>query len=146
MSVSGGSGAGGRSAFLKIDHFVQVGNLPDGTPILELVYVDFFDDNDNNTQDGALDPPIGEEGNAIHALGGDDVIVTFGGVDTIHGGTGNDTVRAGAGSDYLHGEAGQEIRGHCSWARAKPHGPMQYGRSPTPYGPPDRDTCWTDCS
>lgn len=37
-----------RAQYLKINHYVQVGNDPiTGTPIFKLVYAPFFDSNDN---------------------------------------------------------------------------------------------------
>jgi Ca2+-binding RTX toxin-like protein len=39
-----------RTEFQKIDRYAQVGTNPDGTPILEPVYVAFFDDQANDTR------------------------------------------------------------------------------------------------
>jgi len=87
-------GGGGRTEFLKIDHYVQVGNLPDGTPIFEPVYADFFDNNANNTLSGQITPAIGNENNLIFALGGNDTVLTGAGDDELHGGDGVDVLVA----------------------------------------------------
>ena len=55
-----------RSDFEKIDHYVQVGNNPDGTPIFEPVYAAFFDDENNDPRDGTpflggLTTPLGDQ-------------------------------------------------------------------------------------
>ena len=68
-------GAATRSEFLKIDHYQQVGNNPDGTPIYEPVYAAFFDDGANDQRNGmlylgGLPTLLGDENNLIYAGGG----------------------------------------------------------------------------
>ncbi|HKT34262.1 MAG TPA: calcium-binding protein, partial [Nitrospira sp.] len=108
-----------RTGFDKIDHYVQVGNNPDGSPILNPVYAPFFDENGNDTRStaspGGLLPAIGDENNLIHALGGNDYIFSgagddqlYGdaGSDQIYGGLGNDRLFGGTEDDYLYGDDG----------------------------------------
>jgi Ca2+-binding RTX toxin-like protein len=83
-------GGGGRTLFQRIDHYIQVGNQPDGTPILEPVYVPLFDENANDSANAS--PSIGDEANTIVALGGNDVVVTGAGPDSIDGGEGDDVL------------------------------------------------------
>ncbi len=73
-----------RSDFLKVDHYEQVGTNPDGNPIYEPVYAPFFDDAGNDSQSSALTPPIGDDHNLIHALGGNDTIVSGAGDDQLY--------------------------------------------------------------
>lgn len=95
-----------RTEYRRIDHYVQVGNHPDGTPILEPVYADLFDNEGNNSTQA--DPPIGNENNLIFALGGNDTVTTGTGDDQIHGGDGQDTLSAGGGHDFLYGDTGND--------------------------------------
>ena len=104
----GVTGATGRTEFLKIDHYEQVGTDANGDPIVEPVYGSFFDDNANDSRSNELTVPINGENNVIDALGGNDIIFTLAGIDTIHGGQGNDQIYAGAGNDYLHGDEGED--------------------------------------
>jgi RTX calcium-binding nonapeptide repeat (4 copies) len=67
----------GRSEYLRIDHYVQVGNHPiTGDPIFEPVYAPFFDADGNHSSLtypalGGLTIPMGEENDLVHAGGGD---------------------------------------------------------------------------
>ena len=70
-----------RTEFQKIDHYVQVGNNPDGPPIFEPVYAAFFDDNANDSRSSTLITPIGDDNNLIHALDGNDTIISGSGDD-----------------------------------------------------------------
>ena len=74
-----------RSEFAKIDHYIQVGNNPDGTPIYEPVYAAFFDDSANDTRNtapiGGLVPEIDDRNNLIHAGAGRDYILSGAGDD-----------------------------------------------------------------
>ncbi len=111
-----------RTEFQKIDHYIQVGNAPDGTPLFEPVYAPFFDDNGNNTQLaswelGALTPPIGNENNLIHALGGNDTVISGEGDDQLYGDDGDDRLEGSGGHDRLYGGAGNDtINGDTSFA------------------------------
>ena len=98
-----------RTDYRRIDHYVQVGNNPDGTPILEPVYAPFFDDNGNNTtQAGGLTQPMGAENDFVQAGGGNDTVVSFGGDDQLFGDGGDDVLVAGLGQDFLHGGLGND--------------------------------------
>jgi RTX calcium-binding nonapeptide repeat (4 copies) len=74
----------GRSEYLRIDHYVQVGNHPiTGDPIFEPVYAPFFDADGNNSSltypaVGGLTIPMGEENDLVHAGGGNDEILVRG--------------------------------------------------------------------
>ena len=113
----GSYAAATRTEFQKIDHYIQVGNLPDGTPIFEPVYAAFFDDLANDTRNtapiGGLVPEIGDQNNLIHAGGGNDFLLSsvgddqlYGeaGIDEIYGGLGNDRIFGGGGDDQLLGD------------------------------------------
>ena len=98
-----------RTDYRRIDHYVQVGNNPDGTPILEPVYAPFFDDNGNNTtQAGGLTQPMGAENDFVQAGGGNDTVLSFGGADQLFGDGGDDVLIAGLGQDFLHGGLGND--------------------------------------
>ena len=61
-----------RTVFDRIHHYEQVGNNPDGSPILQPVYAPFFDDTANDTRPpitniSPIVPPIGGRNNLIHA-------------------------------------------------------------------------------
>jgi Ca2+-binding RTX toxin-like protein/GH24 family phage-related lysozyme (muramidase) len=94
--------------YKRIDHYVQVGVNADGQPIMAPVFVDFFDDGPNNSSDSSLVPPIGDENNAISALGGNDFVSTGSGNDFINGGAGNDSLNSGGGADTLFGGNGDD--------------------------------------
>ncbi|MBE1284777.1 MAG: hypothetical protein GJ676_15815 [Rhodobacteraceae bacterium] len=49
-----------------------------------------------------------EQGDTMHALGGDDIVYGNGGNDHITGGLGDDTLYSGAGDDVVNGEAGND--------------------------------------
>src|SRR5207253_7061225 len=105
-------GVATRTEFLKVDHYVQVGNDPDGNPIFVPVFAPFFDDASNNTQAGTpqlggLTPPMGDDNNLIHALGG------------------NDAIASGAGNDQLFGEGTWRERG--DWTNLLIH-TIRFGR------------------
>jgi Ca2+-binding RTX toxin-like protein len=108
-----------RTIFDKIDHYVQIGISPDGSPIYDAVYASFFNDDANDTtitdNVGRPMPAIGDANNLIHALGGDDYVVSgagddqlYGdaGVDQIYGGLGNDRLFGGTEDDWLYGDDG----------------------------------------
>ncbi|ULA62144.1 MAG: Lysozyme (modular protein) [Nitrospira sp.] len=76
-----GLGGGGRD-YKRIDHYIQVGVDAEGQPIMVPVFVESFYDGTNNTGDGQLVSPIGDEPNAINVLGGNDVVATGVGDDT----------------------------------------------------------------
>ena len=96
-----------RVEFLKIDHYVQLGNSLDGTPMYDPVYAPFFDDMSNDTRNttliGGLVPAIGDENNLIPALGGDDYILSGAGDDQLYGEWGTDEMYGGLGNDRLYG-------------------------------------------
>jgi|CXWL01.1.fsa_nt_gi GH24 family phage-related lysozyme (muramidase) len=95
-----------RTDYRRIDHYVQVGNNPDGTPILEPVYVPLFDENANDSANAS--PSIGDEANTIVALGGNDTVTTGAGPDSIDGGEGDDTLWAGDGNNSVFGGNGND--------------------------------------
>lgn len=90
---------------------MQVGIDPDGNPITILVpvYAPFFDDNGNDTRTtsdpGGLVPPLGDENNFIHALGGGDFVLSGAGDDQLYGDDGYDTLAGAGGNDQLFGGA-----------------------------------------
>jgi len=102
-----------RMVFDKIDHYEQVGTNPDGSPILEPVYAQFFDDNANDTRNtlpiGGLTPPIGDDNNLIHAGGGDDFVHAGAGDDEVYGEDGADELVGMGGNDQLYGGRGDDI-------------------------------------
>jgi Ca2+-binding RTX toxin-like protein len=75
-----------RTQFLKVDHY-DPNPVPGGDPIP--VYAPFFDNASNNTTNtanpGGLTPPIGDANNLIHALGGDDYVLSGAGDDVLDG-------------------------------------------------------------
>ncbi|WP_447859842.1 calcium-binding protein [Nitrospira calida] len=101
-----------RSEFVKVDHYQQIGTDPEGNPIYEPVYAPFFDDNPNNTttttDPGRLVPPIGDDNNLIHALGGNDTIVSGAGDDQLYGEDGDDEIYGKGGHDRIYGGAGHD--------------------------------------
>ena len=96
-----------RTEFQKIDHYIQVGNAPNGDPIYEPVYAAFFDDAANDTattaNPGQLVPAIGDDNNLIHALGGNDRIISGTGDDQLYGEGDSDEIYGGLGHDRLYG-------------------------------------------
>ncbi len=78
-----------RTEFVKVDHYQQIGTDPEGNPIYEPVYAPFFDDNPNNTttttDPGRLVPSIGDDHHLIHALGGNDLVISGAGDDQVYG-------------------------------------------------------------
>jgi Ca2+-binding RTX toxin-like protein len=77
-----------RTEFQTIDHYIQVGNAPNGDPIYEPVYAPFFDDGANDPRDGTpllggLTMPLGDENNLIYAAGGNDVVASDVGDDQL---------------------------------------------------------------
>ncbi|MEW6248963.1 MAG: calcium-binding protein [Nitrospirota bacterium] len=78
-----------RTEFVKVDHYEQIGIDQNGNPIYEPVYSPFFDDSANNTttttDPGRLVPSLGDDHNLIHALGGNDTIVSGAGDDQLYG-------------------------------------------------------------
>ncbi len=100
-------GASSRD-YQYIHHSEQVGVDENGQPIFAPVFADFFDNDPNDTSDGRLVPPIGDEPNGINALGGNDHVSTGAGSDHINGGDGNDAINSGGGVDMLVGGAGND--------------------------------------
>ena len=101
-----------RTEFQKIDHYIQVGNNPDGTPIFEPVYAAFFDDNANDTRNtaaiGGLLPEIDDRNNLLYAGGGNDYISSGVGDDQLYGEGDNDALYGGLGNDRLYGGEGDD--------------------------------------
>ena len=110
----GSYGEATRTEFLKIDHYVQVGNNPDGTPIFEPVYAAFFDDTANDPHNGmplhlgGLTPPLGDEHNLIHAGGGNDTVISGTGDDQLYGEGDDDILYGGGGHDRIYGNTGND--------------------------------------
>jgi Ca2+-binding RTX toxin-like protein len=102
-----------RTEFQKIDHYMQVGNLPDGTPIYEPVYVAFFDDEKNDTRItapiGGLMPEIDDRHNLIYAGGGNDTVITAAGDDQVYGEGDDDALDGRGGHDRLYGGLGDDM-------------------------------------
>ncbi|WP_333804286.1 calcium-binding protein [Sulfurospirillum sp.] len=80
----------------RIEHFV----LSDGTKINTVFLFDPTEQDDNLT--------YGAEDNVVHALGGNDVIVSGAGNDIIYGEKGNDAIVSGGGNDTLYGGDGAD--------------------------------------
>src|SRR5262249_55123428 len=101
-----------RTIFDKIDHYVQVGNNPDGTPIYDPVYAPFFDNNANDTRNtasiGGLLHEIGDANNLIYAGGGDGFIISGSGDDQLYGEGDDDEIYGGLGNDRLFGGSGND--------------------------------------
>lgn len=101
-----------RTEFQKIDHYIQVGNAPNGDPIYEPVYAAFFDDNANDTRStapiGGLVPEIDDRNNLIHAGGGNDTVITTAGDDQVYGEGGDDSLAGQGGHDRLYGGIGHD--------------------------------------
>jgi Ca2+-binding RTX toxin-like protein len=102
-----------RTEFQKIDHYIQVGNNPDGTPIYEPVYAPFFNDNANDPREGTpflggLTTPLGDDNNLIYAAGGNDTIISGTGDDQLYGEGDDDALYGGLGNDRLYGGAGDD--------------------------------------
>ncbi len=68
------------------------------------VQVPFFDDNANNS--GNLEDPMTDSrNNLVHALGGDDTVISGSGDDQLYGEAGHDQLFGGLGDDRLFGGA-----------------------------------------
>ncbi|MBL8072970.1 MAG: putative Ig domain-containing protein [Nitrospira sp.] len=108
-----------RTEFLKFDGYVQVDTDPQGAPIVEPVFLPFFDDSDNDTRstsligelvEGELTPEISDDQHTlIYAGGGEDIVIAAGGDDEIHGEGDNDILVGAGGHDRLYGEAGSDF-------------------------------------
>ena len=87
-----------RTEFLRVDHYDLDAQ---GNPTIP-VYAPLFDDNSNNSDQAV--PPLGDDNNVIHALGGDDYVQSGAGNDQLFGDAGHDTLFAGAGDDRVFGK------------------------------------------
>ncbi len=97
-----------RTEFLKVDHYMQVGNDANGNPLYEPVYAPFFDGSANDSRSSALTPPIGDENNLIYAGGGNDTVITGSGDDQLYGEDGDDVLAGFGGNDRLYGGIGHD--------------------------------------
>jgi RTX calcium-binding nonapeptide repeat (4 copies) len=88
---------------------------PDGTPIMEPVYVDLFDENSNNSNQA--DPAIGDDVSTIFALGGSDLVETGAGADYLDGGERDDVLWAGDGNNSVKLLVGGRDHGRLVWKR-----------------------------
>lgn len=70
--------------------------------------VPFFDDNANHSGD-LEDPMTDSRNNLVHALGGDDTVISGSGDDQLYGEAGHDQLFGGLGDDRLFGGADADI-------------------------------------
>ncbi len=83
-------------------------SVPDPLHPGQTIPVPFFDDGDNDSRSPELNGPLGDDHHRLHALGGNDYVVSGAGDDELYGDEGTDELYGGLGHDRLYGGTGND--------------------------------------